>query len=530
MKTTVIDNFNGRLTRQNEGDINSGFAKFSTSFGYEPFSNPGNLTWADSPIQIDAAGSVIDDLIVAGKGRVESGVLYIYAVGHTGNVYKIQVNDPTTKEPDYDTPTLLTTLTVDSPTFTRGGSIEFYGATERIYIGSDVGVTQLDFDGTNEAMVGTSATYVQDVPRPLKLFRDDLIFGNGSNIGIINTGLVVETYEKLEPAFPRNSQVRDMDISPDTNYLDIVVSRLALPDITSISVDTSKTSNSESIMAQWNGTDLGSTAGATYPSFSLNSNINFGTRQYVFGYDIAGAAVFMPTEKILSPVLSQAPLPNAVGSNGNIVGWATSEFSGGFTKAVNYLHGPLDVEFEPHSWYRPFNMAAASPETDVLRVPYQAIVSNFSIGSVTSGYAGGVFGSGKMYFSTLESSAAPTTAYRFYKFHSVPDSGGTPQAGVYETQNKIFSKKQTIKQVRLYVEPLVANNEFDVELIGSSGNPITNSKQTFTVGTNADVGQDYLWYDPAIENTYTVGLRITNSGSANWTLSKAEIDYEPAGI
>lgn len=529
MKTLVIDNFAGRLTRYNDGDINSGFCKFSKSFGYEPFSNPASLTWADTPIQIDPTGAVITDLIVAGKERVESSVLYVYAVGHTGRVYKIQVNDPSTKEPDYDTPVLLATLAVDSPTFTRGGSVEFFGATERIYIGHDKGVTQLDFDGTGEAMIGTSATYAQDVPRPLILFRSNLIFGNGSNIGEINTALAVADYTRLNPGFPNNSQVRDIDISVDGNYLDIVVSRLALPDITSTTVDTNKTANSESIISQWNGVDEGATASASYPSFSLNSNINFGAKQYVFGYDIAGCAVFAPTEKILSPVLAQAPLPNAVSSNGNIVGWGTSEFSGGFTKAVQYLHGPLDSEYPANTWYRAFSMSATSPETDVLRVPYLQIVSNFSIGSVTSGYAGGVFGSGKLYFSTLENSAAPTTEYRFYKSHSVPDSGGVPQAGVYETQNQIFSKKQAIKEVRIYTEPLVANNTFDVELIGSSGNPITNSKQTFTVGTNATVGDDMLHYNPAIVPTYTVGVRITNSGSANWTLGKVELDYENAG-
>lgn len=529
MDTLTITNFAGRLTRYNDGDINSGFAKYSTSHGYDPFTNPGNLSWYETPIQIDAAGSVITDLIMCGKERVESGILYVYCVGHTGRVYKIQVNNPSTYNPNYDNPVLLTTITLGTPTFTRGGFIDFYGATERMYIGHDKGVTRLDFDGTNETVVGVAGSYTQTVPRPLQQFVGKLYFGNGNNVGEIDTTGTVTTYNKLSPGFPSNTQVRDMDTSVDGIYLESVVSRLALGDLTSTTPDSTSTANSESYIFKWNGADTGYTSFVTYPSFSLTANTVSADRKFVFGYDIAGACVFNPTSKIITPILTQSPLPNTVSINANLVGWSSSEFVNGALKASEFLYGNLDAEY-PESWYRIFQMSSSSPETDVQRIPFSMIVSDLNFNTVTSGYVSGVVGVGKTYFSTLETSPAPTTKYKFYKFINTVSGAGTAIPGVYETQTQLMSKKQRISEVRVYCEPLVANNSFTVELIGSDGGVISGSSKTFTAGTApVTVGQDYVWYSPQCAPTYAIGLRITNVGSANMVITKAEIDYEQAG-
>lgn len=531
MATLVIDNFGGRLTRFFDGDINNGRAKFGTTFGNDPFSNPGNLTWFETGTQIDSAGSVITDLIMCGKERVESGISYVYAVGHTGRVYKIQNNDPTTFNPNYDNPVLLTTITAGTPTFTRGGYIDFYGATEKMYIGHDKGVTSLTFDGATESAI--SGTWTQTVPRPIRQFVGKLYIGNGTNLAEIDSTGTVTTSTKLSPSFPDNTQVRDLDVSNDGNYLEAVVTRLALPSMLATTQDTTFLSNSESYIFKWNGTDTGYTAFDTFPSFSLNSNAAFGRFQYTFGYDLAGSAVFNPTDKILSPVLSQAPTPNAVGSNGNIIGWATSEFYNGFNRMVNYIYGSLDNEIGV-GWWRQFAQSATGTETDVIRVPFQMLVSNFQIGSSTNGYGGGVFGSGKAYFSTLEVSGTPTTKYKFYKWFPVSTTTGTSIGGVYETQNQLFSKKQKINAVRIYGKPWVASNSFKIDLIGSSGNPITNGSLTFTAQNTSPsapmyIGNDFAWWSPQITNIYSLGLRITNLGSTNHTIMKVEIDYETGG-
>lgn len=528
MQTKVIDNFGGRLTRFSDGDMNSGLVKYQTSWGLDPFSDPNNLTFFENAVQIDPNETVITDLIMAGKARVESGITYVYCIGHLGRLYKIQVNDPTTYNSNYDNPVLIATLATNSPTFTRGGFIDFYGATEKIYIGHDKGVTSINFDGTGEAFIGAVGTWTQTVPRPLKQFIGKLYVGNGNNIAEIDTTGTVTTYTRLSPSFPTGTQVRDLDTSLDGNYMQAVVARLALPNLLSTTQDTSFISNQESYIFRWNGIDQGYTAFDNFPSFSLNSNIVFGQSQYTFGYDIAGSAVFNPVYKILSPVLAQAPLPNALGSNGNLIAWATTEFYNGFSRAAQYYYGSLDNEVGI-GWWRPFMFAATGTETDVLRVPFQMLVSNFGIGASNNGYAGNVFSNGKQYFSTLEVSAAPTVKYKLYKWFPVPTTVGTAVNGVYETQNQIFSRKITPKEIRIYGQPWVTNNSFQVDLIGSDGNVIANGSKTFTVGTNLTAGLDFAWYNPGIVPVYVMGIRITNLGSKNLTIMKIEIDYDQAG-
>lgn len=527
--TKIIDNFSGRLTRTNFGDMNSGMCKYATSFGAQVFQYPKQLTWNETPIRIDPNASVITDLIMDGKERVESGISYVYAIGHTGRLYKIQVNDPTTYNPNYDNPVLLATLSINSPTFTRGGSMDFFGSTERIYIGHDMGVTRIDFAGTNETFVGVMGSWTQTVPRQLKQFIGKLYVGNGNNLAEIDSTATVTTYAKLAPSFPTDTQVRDLDQSNDGNYLLAVVTRLALPDLTSTAQDTNLISNSESAVFKWNGVDTSYTSFDSFPSFSLNANIMFGDYQYTFGYDLAGACVFNPVKKILGPVLSQAPLPNAVSSNGNIVGWVVPEFSNGFLRMCEFLYGALDNEFLDDSWYRPFANTAQGTETDVVRIPWQLIVSNFLLGSVTNGYAGGVAGSGKQYYSTLESSSGPTTKYKLYKIFPVNTGIGTAIPGVYETQTEMFSKRMRTKEVRIYGNPWVTNNSFKIDLVGADGTVIANSSKTFTVGTNINVGDDFAWYNPAKQPSYSTGVRISNLGSTNHVINKIELDLIEGG-
>lgn len=538
--TLIVNNFRAQLTRYNFGDINSGFAKWTQTNGVDAFSQPGCITWQEAPVQIDSSYSVLTDLIVAAKERVESGVSYVYAIGHTGRLYKIQVNDPATFNPDYDNPVLLATLSAQSPTFTRGGFIEFFGSTERIYIGHDKGVTRIDFNGTNETFIGSTSSWTQTVPRPLKQFVGKLYVGNGSNIAEIDTTNTVTTYTKLSPGFPDNTQVRDLDVTPDGNYLSIVVSRLALGDITSASVDTGSISNSDSYIFQWNGTDTGYTSYTTYSSYSLTANTVFGSHQYAFGVDPTGSAVYQGTEKALSLPTAYSPMPNAIGTGSNMVGWLTTELNPntGFQRGGQFLYGVTDNDFGL-CYLRQFSFNASGTETDVIRTPVALLVSSFSLGSPTNGYTAGIFGFGKGYFSSLETSNAPTTKYKFYKWYPITTTLGTPVQGIYETQSQQFSKKVTVNEVRVYgtgINPgginstgWIANNSFKIDLIGVDGNPITNGSYTFTAGSTLTVGNDYAWYNPNIKPTGFIGLRVTNLGTSNYLISRVEIDWSEAG-
>lgn len=541
IKTIVIDNFEGSMTDYYFGDMNSGRSWVQVAAGQNPFLKPRQLTWSDAPVQIDSAGSVITDLIMCGKERVESGVVYVYAVGHTGRVYKIQVNNPATSNPDYDNPVLLTTLTTNSPTFTRGGFIEFFDSPEKMYIGHDMGVTYLNFDGSSETFVGSMGSWTQTVPRPLKQFQGNLVVGNGSNIAQVSGGSTVITYTKLSPGFPTNTQVRDLELTPDGNYIQAVVSRLALQDVTSGTQQTMTTANVESYLFSWNGSDAAATSLNTYPSFSLCANTIFQDKQYVFGADQFGFAIYDPFEIVWHMPECQYVSPNAIRGIGNMLHLLGPIYYGGFLQTVSEMWGPYDFEVgNPLGYWSPFFQLATSPETDVSGIPFMISVSNTGLGASWNGYTNNQFGTSKIYYSTLETSGM-TTKYRFYKWNintslqtpvSTNTMFGLDTGGFYQTQVQMFSKKITPVEIRVYGDPWIAGNAFQIDLCGSSSVPttfITGGSKLFTAGTNLTVGDDMAQYNPQIKPTYALGVAITNMGATNHTISKIEVDYVEAG-
>src|ERR1035437_2340912 len=537
LKMRIIDNFTGRLTRDNIGDVDSGMAKYPTTFGNDPFSNIGNLTWLEAPTQIDPTGAVITDLIICAKPRLESGITYVYAVGHTGRVYKIQVNAPSSYNPNYDNPVLLATLSINSPTFKYGSSIQFYGTSvEKLYIGHDKGVTTLHYDGSAETFVGTLGSYTTNVPRPSINFTGKLYFGNGNNMLTIDSTETITTYTTLTPSFPTGTYVRDLDVSPDGIYAQIVVSRLNSTDLTSTVQDTTSLSSTDSYKFLWNGTDLGYTSFESYNGYTINSNISFGTKSYTMGYDLGGASIYSGGTKIISLPNSLSPNFEAMFSTGNLMGFSAPETNGGFLVGSIMAYGQYDQEM-PVGLFRFLRLSAGSPQTDIIQIPLCLTVSNLFYGSSSAGYAGNQVGSAKLYFSTLETSAAPTTKYKFYKFTTVPTGIGTAIGGVYETQNEtsfhlfrsIVSRKFKVAEVRFYTEPLITGNSFQIDLIGADGNPISGGTKVFTVGTNVTAGQDYVWYTPQTAPVYSVGVRITNLGTVNWVGAKLEFGYEEMG-
>ncbi len=517
--------------------MDSGKALYTTTFGNDPFSNITNLSWLEAPTQIDPTGAVITDLIVAQKARLESGITYVYAIGHLGRLYKIQVNDPTTYNPNYDNPVLLATLVAQSPTFKYGASLNFFGSTERIYIGHDIGFTRINFDGTGETFIGVAGSYTANVPRPAVQFAGMLYGGNGVNLVQIDTTPTVISYGVFSTPFPIGTQVRDLDVSPDGNYLVAVVSRVPQADMTSTNQDTAGLSTGDSYRYLWNGSSTTTPSSyESYNSYSLNSNISFGPYSYTMGYDLGGAVIYSQGKKIVSLPLSLAPNFNSMFSTSNLLGYASTENSYSTLKGSISFYGQYDHEM-PVGLFRFLRVSATSPQTDIIQIPSCQVVSNLFYGSSSAGYSGNVVGSAKLYFSTLETSSAPTTKYRFYKFTTVPTGLGTAIGGVYETQGQtsfrlfrsILKKGFVAKEVRFYAMPFVTNNSFQIDLIGTAGTPISGTTQVFTVGTNVTAGTDMVQYNPQMSPTHQMGLRVTNLGSADWTGLKCEIDVEEFG-
>ena len=537
VKTITVTNFGGGLTRRNDGDINSGLTKFATSWGYDPYSKPGNLTWLNQPVSILTLSGQ-NGPIIAMKQRTEGPTsfdTFVYALANNENLYRISViQDSGVDNPNFDSPSLIGTL-IDT-VWTQGAGMAFYGSTEKIFFGSDSLVQRVNFDGSAATSIiasGGSSSYVGAAPRPLATFLGRLYFGNGANIGEIDSTELMVTATKLSPSLPSGMYVRDLDVTPDGNYLQITATRGQSEQDPRGTVAPGL-SLSESYKFYWNGIDAGVTSSEHYPGMRLTANQVVGNNNHAFGYDQNGLGVLSGQQKILTLPRNLAPFNGATFSTSNMLGFATAEYeeSASRYRGAIYNYGQYDSEVQP-GLYRLLRHNGATQD-HVLTVPACVNVSNLvysypfvptisSIGSVA-----------KMYFSTAEGSVVSSTNYTqiLWRLPTVPTAIGSIVAGVYETQTQLFSKKVQVKELRLYTEPLVADNDFTIDLIGSGGSVMANGSQNFTAGTNVTIGNDMVRWNPGIIPTYALGVRITNAsvtGTRNWTATKLEVDISDGG-
>lgn len=536
IQTLEISNFGGRLTRKLNGDINSGMAKFATSFGYNPFVKPDNLTWLETAVDLDPNAATITDLIVCAKQRVEGGIGYIYAIGHTGRVYKIQpASIVSGGNPNLDTITLLTTLAISgNNSFNYGGSMEFYG-TNRIYIGNDNRVCRIQTDGSLEVSISPSASYTTQ-GHPLKQFNGKLYFGNGTNIGTIDTTEAVTTYTTLSPGFPPNVTVKDIDVTPNGDYLIITASYITPEDIITIGTDRSASAAGTGFLFKWNGTDVGYTSFSVIDSFSPTALQTYLSKNYFFSEDVLGASVSDTgtAGKLLSLPNNKSPLPNAICSNGNMMSWISPESVDSTLKGSMYYYGNLDDENSLGLW-RLMRLGSTQSNGFIYQNPLN-IITNNKYSSLNVALTSVVtWGLGKHYFSSFDSNnGGGTLKYKLYRFIITPDGTGTSQLGVYETQNQLFGKRIALSEIRVYAEPTATGNGFQLDVIGSDGNPVTNGTFTYSYAAGTDITLlqgpvERINFNPGTIDLFSVGLRITNTGTTNMTIKKIEIDYTYSG-
>lgn len=552
-QTIEITNFQGRLTRILNGELNSGFAKFTTSYGYDPFSKPMNLTWLENPTQLYQSNNSgpINDLVLAGKIRwLGETVLSLYAIGSKGNLYKIGINSSSNAQTG--SVIGISSVKAGGATYVKGASIDFFGSAEKIYVGNDIQVNSINFDGTAEVVVGNVANYAQNVFRPLKQFAGKEIFGNGPTIGVIDaTGTVTSSvigvsstvgniYSELNPALGSEARVRDLDVSPDNNYALITASDLDYENISTATntpniVDTVP---SQGVVNYWNGFDPTVTSATTLPTNFISALQTYLQKNFFFSADTFGAALNDGTNKLLSLPNNKSPLPNSTGVNGNFLYWIAPEkasFAGIPTLFASlYYYGTLDQE-NPPGLYRlcrlsPLNGGAGG---NIVQTPFNSLVS-LSYSDVNSSQTSVIgAGTGQHYFSTFETT--PTSSVSsLYRFNVPPTGTAVPQVGVYETQTQLFSKKISIKQIRVYTEPTVVGNSFVLNLIGNDGNTITNGQFRYDYVAGNDVTQlqgnlDRINFNPNTITTYALGIQIVNFGSVNMTIKKIEVDWSFSG-
>jgi len=517
MKTLVIDNLGGPLTRKPDGPLNSGLAKFDTSWGYDPFTSPGNLTWNEQPTSVlTLSMSSVAYGITNMASRLTSSVPYIYSIDGDGKMRSTDVKTGANS--------VRGTLPYGN-NYSMGPGMVFYGSTEKIFHSSNNRIQKINFDGSSPASVKGSTSVVANVPTPMTTFLGKIYFGNGNNIGEIDTTETVTTGSKLSPSLPTNVVVRDLEVTPDGNYLQITATKyqpgggFGLPTSTQANI-------TDSYRFLWNGTDSTYTSYESFPSTNLTANQIVALNNYFTGDDITGMALYADSQKLLSLPKVLSPFPGGLFSLGNTLGIATTGYDSldNQTTLDVYQYGQYDNDTQG-GLYRIVRLPApvltdmlfttgAIPVTNQVLLPSNATNTNTP---------------GKIYFNTTETSdASGGTDYQFRLWKwDYTSQGGQTFNGVYETQSENFSKKVTVKEVRIYTNPIVTENSFDIQLIGSGGTVL--SDMLFEEGVNCSVGQDMMQYNPATAPTYAIGVRIYNYGYTNMTFMKIELDVDDAG-
>lgn len=544
VETIVINNFEGKLTRVRNGMLNSGFAKFDTSFGYNPFFKPGQLSWFKDTFNLSTL--ITNGVALAGVSRVESGGVVTYIITSTGHLYRIIGEGGGGTD--------LHTLATGSPTFTYGADITFFGGANNLYISHDLGVTKIVITSggsySSETQVGTwDATHFTPITtrRGLSQFLGKLYIINSdpsvtyaNNIAEIDATETVTSYAKLSPSLPDGTYIRDLDVNPDFTYL-LITSSMTPSELIAPVNDGGNTASTYSDLYKWNGIDPGITTGIALPSFSATALQSFGNSQLMFMYDTFGASLYDAGVKVLTMRNQKSPFPTSTASTGNFVSWTCTDFywnqdtQAGATYGSMYYYGSLETE--PPRLYRMFRQQSAIGGS-IYQMPYMAFTTNRYI-SVNTSDVPQVDANGTHIFSFIDYGGGATINNKFYAFYVAPPddspAGWTGAiAGVYETQNQLFSKKVAIKQIRVYSEPTVANNGFQVDIIGGDGKKVSNGtfNYTFASGTNQTLlqgGQERINFNPSINSLYSLALRVTNTGSVNMFINKIEIDYIQQG-
>ncbi len=548
-QTKHITNFTGRLTRMVNGDMDSGFAKFTMSYGYNAFNKPMNLTWLESPNDVSPGG--ITDLVLDGKVRFigENGNSFAYLIGSKGTLYKVQINSASNNS--VNSVVGRYSVLAGGATYNKGGSMEFFGSNEKIYIGSDSQVNSVNFDGSADVVVGNAANYASNVFRPMTEFSGTLVFGNANTIGQIGaTGTVISSvigisstvgnvYSALNPPLPPSMLVKDIDNSPDNNYILMAASEVDYENISQGGTPNMlNTVPAQSKVFYWNGSDKGATAATTLATNLLTALQSYLQQNHLFAADSFGAGLFQESKKIVTLNLNKSPFPNATGVNGQFLFWSVPErVTLGSTQRLThamYYFGSLDQE-NPPGLFRVLREFPPLFLGNTVETPFNQLVgvqysdANASQSSVVTA------GVGTHYYSFRGVASGNQTSVLGLRYLNIPGTGlNTPQLGVYETQNQLFSKRISVAQIRVYTEPTIAGNGFQIDIIGGDGAIVENGTFTYSFGsvvdpnTNSSV-MERINFNPNIQTLFSLGIRITNTGSTNMTIKKIEIDYDESG-
>ncbi|MDE2079702.1 MAG: hypothetical protein KGI73_04975, partial [Patescibacteria group bacterium] len=436
----VIDNLGSLgVSRRANGKLNSGYSKYSTSWGIDPFTKPGALGWQEQLTVIDSGHSTITDLIVQMKARVESGTPYAYSADYAGNVYKHTLSSDA----------VSAIITSSGLTLNYGGGLDFFNlSTEKLFIGHDAGVKYFAFDGTGGTAITSGVTWVSNVPRPLKAWQNYIYAANDNQLVQINSSGTVTNADILNGSLPQDYHIIDLDNSADGVYLKILITRT--PAVTLKTTD--PTNNAAAIDFQvvyWNGTDEFITAQEFYYSMGASALHTFGQTALIFGQDFLGGLVRDENQKIASLPLTTAPRPACTDSSGDLALFACLDYMGSKQKLSIFAVGTTDEFTNKGIWRLHQQAAQVSTMTDVATVACFKMVQNSIYG--TSLNASQPLTNSKFYVSCYEVKSGGN-GYNLYKGTLTPQGTGTPMLGVFETETEIFPQSVQFGVARVYFE------------------------------------------------------------------------------
>lgn len=541
VETIEITDFSGRLTRIQNGQLNSGFAKFDTSWGYDPFSKPMNLTWLYKPDDITInSGGVIEPFLATAFWTGGNISRAFYAVGgSTGANAHIYQIDPTdykdnTDTPLYDTASILGLFNLGDSSYLYGANMENY--RNLLYVSTDNYLKTYNPATFAQSVVGQYQSVIgtNQVPHPMKPFLNAMYVGNGNNLAVVNASGTLLPTQALTPSLPTGTYIVDLDVTPDGTYLVMTTSTLLPPkttDVTAPPIGAPYAAPSTTYL--WNGTDATITSSNQLPSYPPTAYNTFLDHQYTFMTDSFGMAIYEGKQKMLTLPQNLSPLAQSVTPNGQFITWCAPEVTGTTNSSTQpsnsyaslYYYGSLDHE-TPVGLYR---MARIAPTGggSIYNVLFNVMVNNYSF------YQKTVSGWGKHYVSLMENASGTVTPH-VYRFVLPPAGNTNPQFGVYETQTQLFSKRIGVGQIRVYTEPTAVNNAFQIDLIGSDGTVIPNGTFIYSYGqiTDPQSGSsavERINFNPDTKTQYALGIRLTNTGTSNMTIRKIEVDISHEG-
>jgi hypothetical protein len=506
------------------GTLDSGKAIYDFTHSHNNYDFPGAIQFMESPI--DITGS-ISDSIIDGATREENGILYVYLIGHTGKLWKLQVNDIATSNPSFFSSAMISQLTT-ATSFHQGGSLNIFGSPEKILIGHDDGVTVIGLDGSNEQLL--DGDWVQDVPHQAVIQFNIIYYTNGNSLISFGRDMKV-IRSSLIDSVADDQIFKDVEIDKTGQNILAISSNIPNSDMTVYDEDVISGYVALSYVYRLNPKTNEFISINPSPGFNQTALLTEGNKEYVFGFDVAGGGMTEITDnfrRLISGVGSlipcKAPCPNAVGASSSIIGFvvpeATIPYSGGPGERLGcsvFFSGPLDLDSPDPAYFREAHFVSSLAGGDIIKIPCQITLTNQIVNGGISGYKLSPISRsptlGRILISTVEYNQVGY-AYKLYVL-KVATSFAYPFAqGVYETQLQMGDENEstvvsdfTPTSVRAYCYPIMGYETFMVSLVGADGQPIDGDSQVFTATGfpgNAAQGAIKLNAEPADGVTITI--------------------------